>query len=393
MTYNKSTSNRFAQKLWTREKEDAMKKFVTILLVLVFSLSLFSCNDVGRGVDSSTNDTETGEDTKDTSTGENMSDEELAKALYALQKGDSVKEYYSISESDVELTKGSENGECRYVLFNYKYELTNYLGNFLDEESVNKFRIFYDSWEREHSVLYITPSDDYCFEIETGIRNFTIIDGKVYIVSDGYNLKRAEDGEAESKGLFILIPKGEIPEGMKRNGEITVLNNELLPSETFEFYRELYNASSPYYEVFAGEVEQSVIQETNKNKTSFEAPLGKSGSLGQRTGTIYRSDYKMISSVEELSKIAANANTVDANVFTDNVIFYVGSFKNKKFRNFTVRDGKLYIVADYEIIKTDDMSDSDTTNKCVDLVIIPKNVLPESIEKEGKIEVISRQIW
>ena len=370
-----------------------MKKFVTILLILVFSLSLFSCNDVGRGVDSSTNDTETGEDTKDTSTGENMSDEELAKALYALQKGDSVKEYYSISESDVELTKGIENGERRYVLFNYKYELTNYLGNFLDEESVNNFRIFYDSWEREHSVLYITPSDDYCFEIETGIRNFTIIDGKVYIVSDGYNLKRAEDGEAESKGLFVLIPKGEIPEGMKRNGEITVLNNELLPSETFEFYRELYNASSPYYEVFAGEVEQSVIQATNKNKTSFEAPLGKSGSLGQRTGTIYRSDYKMISSVEELSKIAANANTVDANVFTDNVIFYVGSFRNKKFRNFTVRDGKLYIVVDYQILKTDDMSDSDTTDKCVDLVIIPKNVLPESIEKEGKIEIISRQIW
>lgn len=243
------------------------------------------------------------------------------------------------------------------------------------------------------AVMCIKTTYDYTYGEEIAFRNLSLIEGKVCVVLDRIGTEPASS-EPATRVTFINLKKSDIPDGILKSGEITVVDNLIEIDEDIEFYRELAKGSDGYYEKLDSEAKSEIfgaIHDTEMRTVSL--PINYMKYYGDWAGYILNADYVTVSSVEELSALVTDTSGIDASIFDENVVLCLKRHYESAigyeagFKNLTVKDGELYIAVDAKINESLDES----CEAYVDFIVIPKNEIPDTVSKEGKINVVSNE--
>ena len=313
----------------------------------------------------------------------------------------------------------------------------------------------------EDNVIIFTTRMYDKLRTPAGFKNLAFRDGKMVIVAE------LDDWITDGKGStvfecyvdFIIVPKSEIPEGTAKEGRIEILDRNLRsatnkdgdsendnnnPSqssgikreplseeqqfEMLKFYSEVLAKNGDYYKSITVSLAGSEV-EFNDNQLIVKAAAGNSlykyieknqeysmisderlffKFLSEYATIADASNYKIISSVDELpeflleireisgnvEKIVGNEKGIDASLFEDNVIIFTtrmyGLLRTPVgFKNLAFRDGKMVIVADLD---DNEMDGCTLMDYYLDFIIVPKSEIPEGTAKEGRIEILNKHL-
>ena len=243
------------------------------------------------------------------------------------------------------------------------------------------------------AVMCIKITYDYTYGEEIAFRNLSLIEGKVCIVLDRVGTEPASS-EPVTRVEFINLKKSDIPDRILKRGEITVVDNLIETEEDIDFYRELAKGSGGYYEKLDSEAKAEIfgaIHDTEMRTVSL--PINYMKYYGDWAGYILNADYVTVSSVEELSALVSDTSGIDASIFDENVVLclkrhYGSPIEHEAgFKNLTVKDGELYIAVDAKVSNRTEES----CEAYVDFIVIPKDEIPDTVSKEGKINVVSNE--
>ncbi|MGM9665562.1 MAG: hypothetical protein ACI3XX_03380 [Eubacteriales bacterium] len=404
-----------------------MKKIISLIVLFVFSFTLISCNSVKE--DEFSPFDETGDIKKDVvndvkyekKAQENSEDkciiidENFLLKLYGLREKeyseDSAPYYrgYYYQNLNASLKDSSKLPDVSYtVKYSDGKEISE--GFKKIDYTVGSYKIFSTRDEyleyacegkgnassltdSESAVICIERKYDYAYGEEIAFRDLTLIDGKACIVFDRRGTE-ITSSEPVTRIDFISLDK-TLVENFDTEGEIIIVENRIAVDEKIELYREVIkNSEKGYYQQFESGLTAELTREINGLDVKEEKILLNYWKYaGYWKGESVLGAYVIASSVEELAKLAIDADKINPYIFNENVILCVDRRERNEwgedmgFKGLTVKDGEVYIVLDRQ---GGDMS-SPLEHSYVDFLIIPKDKIPDAMAKEGKINIICNE--